>query len=517
MSLHASGTNATIDLFEHHLVINRRQRGILFDGPDAEHMIPLASIKSVQFVRPGFMSPGKIVLVLAAGAAARPGTPADPNTVYFSKRQLVLFENVLRAIQAAIATPSIERLAMAVQQQRSIDSHQSSPNSDNFKRINGRTRNVEPSDEVLDANSTVAPGLQGQNRATDGGLGGLWRDLPLLGKVILIVVPLLFMLSMCSTGEPSQSAGSTDSAIKDEDAETQNLTQDNIVGNWVMTPKGGEDGKTACRDFNTPALYKLNGQTAKILSFGSDGKYRSLLAYTTPSSDEHTETEAADWSFSNDSIRFDNVSIQTGVGGGVGDARQEPVSSPGSNQLIIGAGDAAARYVRCEGSIDRIFPSEIADAPKRYEPVPYGDPAPDFANVCSDQDVINAAAKVFKDALSQVALSGAIAQSRNLDQTLLGTMLMRDRITKTRVKFLSIRFVDSADAGNDFIKIQCRGNIRFLEPIEGADGNWSQYLQFNNAAYAVKLWKKGDSENRIYVVAELRPVDGRWDVEQGTE
>lgn len=447
MTLHASGTNATIDLFEHHLVINQRQRGFLFDGPDVEHMIPLASIKSVQFVRPGFMSPGKIVFVLAAGAAARPGTPADPNTVCFSKRQLVPFENVLRAIQAAIATPSIERLAMAAQKQRSVDSHQPSPNSHNLKRIDGRIGTVEHTDAIQGAEPTAALGpLQRQSDATDGKLGGLWRDLPFAGKVILIVVPLLFMLSMCSTGEPSQSADGAGSTMNAEDAETQNLTQESIIGNWIMTPKGGEDGKTDCGDFNTPALYKLNGQTAKILSFGPNGKYRSLFAYTTPSSDEHTETEAADWSFSGDSIRFDNVSIQTGVGVGVGDARQEPVSSPGSNQLIIGAGDATARYVRCEGSIDRIFPSEIADAPKRYEPVPYGGSAPDFASVCSDQDVINAAAKVFKDALSQVALSGAIAQNRNLDQTLLGAMLMRDRITKTRVKFLSVRYVDSAEA-----------------------------------------------------------------------
>lgn len=239
MIVRASGNNATIDLFEHHLVITRRQRGVFLDGQDAEHMIPLSSITSVQFVRPGFLTAGKIVLVLAAGTSPRSGTLADPNTVFFAKAQLTLFENVLGAIQAAIATPSIERLAMEAQRRQSIGN--TTPRPIDNKSI-----------EVVSQPHTHGGSYQGpygetgtyrrDGYATDGesqsahpssGAGGWWRDMPLMGKIILIGGAAILLLNMCSSGtstpgeDPSAATAETSSpeVASEPSAET-------MLGDW---------------------------------------------------------------------------------------------------------------------------------------------------------------------------------------------------------------------------------------------------------------------------------------------
>lgn len=264
MILHASGTNATIDLFEHHLAINRRQRGVLFDGPDAEHMIPLSSIKSVQFFRPGFMSPGKIVLVLAAGAAAGQGTPSDPNTVYFSKRQLVPFENLLRAIQAAIATPSIERLAMAAQQKRSIDNYQPSPNSEGLRRIEppaGTTAQPGPADRP----GAYSPQSGTNTHSAQRSSGGWWRDMPRLGKIILIGVACFVLLNMCSPDstvpDDSEQSASGEATSSAESAES---SADQMLADWSAFVTGDPDG----------GQFAITDGTGKPGEFcnGSDGK-----------------------------------------------------------------------------------------------------------------------------------------------------------------------------------------------------------------------------------------------------
>jgi hypothetical protein len=120
MIIHAQGDSACIDLFDHHLVITRQLRGMLMSSQEREQLIPLASIKSVQFQRPGFLAPGRIILIVADSTSKRPGTFQDPNTVLFAKRQLPAFERVYLAIREAIATPSIERIAMAAQRREPV-------------------------------------------------------------------------------------------------------------------------------------------------------------------------------------------------------------------------------------------------------------------------------------------------------------------------------------------------------------------------------------------------------------
>jgi len=262
MILHASGNNATIDLFEHHLVISRRERGILLDGQNAEHMIPLSSIKSVQFFRPGFLSPGKIVLVLAAGTATRPGTPTDPNTVHFSKRQLVPFENVLRAIQTAIATPSIERLAMAAQQQRSIDSHQPSPSSEGLKRIGPAIGTSEHSGDWSNSKTSTQGSAQ-RTSSAPASAGGVWQDMPIIGKVAVVLFGLFMFVSVIGMNipDPGETEGSDIGATSP--AETA-PSADQMLADWSEFVTG-EPG-------NGPvALIDGSGKPGEFCS-GSDGK-----------------------------------------------------------------------------------------------------------------------------------------------------------------------------------------------------------------------------------------------------
>ena len=118
MSLRAFGFNAAIEVFDHHLVITRRNPGFIVDGPPAEQLIPLSSIKSLQFYRPGFAKRGRLVLIIEGGSTGRSGSAADDNTVFFGEPQLMPFEQVVQAIKSAIAMPSLERIAMAARNDR---------------------------------------------------------------------------------------------------------------------------------------------------------------------------------------------------------------------------------------------------------------------------------------------------------------------------------------------------------------------------------------------------------------
>lgn len=242
MSLHAVGADATIDMFEHHLVIRRRKRGVLLDGPVAEHLIPLSSIKSVQFLRPSFLSTGRIALVLVAGAAARPGTPADPNTVFFSKKQLAAFEQVLRAIQAAIATPSIERIAIASQQQRSIAPQQPDAHLGQLAQIGPATTTTQQSghpDHFETADAQPEPSIH----VPPPGQDGWWSDMPIVGKIILIGLVCFLLLRMCAqdSGVESSDTSAADNAAST--ASASEPTPEQMLGQWSEFVTGETGGR----------------------------------------------------------------------------------------------------------------------------------------------------------------------------------------------------------------------------------------------------------------------------------
>jgi hypothetical protein len=199
--LRAFGSNATVDLFEHHLVITRRRSGLIIGVPMAEHFIPLSSIKSVQFIRPGFTSRGRLVLTLMGSSTAKAGTVTDQNTVFFEKKHLEAFEGILHAIREAIATPSIERLAMSAQRGR-VD-HNPRPATENHLQ-----RMLPPPSAQGGAQQQNGSGNYENHGASDREtlnptLGGWWRDLPPVGKVAIVGFACFLLLSVWMADGPS--------------------------------------------------------------------------------------------------------------------------------------------------------------------------------------------------------------------------------------------------------------------------------------------------------------------------
>ena len=226
MSIRAYGNNAAIELFEHHLVITRRKPGMIVDGPPAEHFLPFSSIKSVQFERPGFLSVGKIVFVVGNGSPKQ-GTVGDPHTVHFPKGQVRQFEDVLHTVRQAIATPSIERIAMAAAQNRGRIEESAPPVSAAHQEVivaqpaehgaytgQGYDRAASYDDR------SFRPQPRDEHRQIKPTLGGWWSDLPLLGKILAVGVGCLLLLALLTGGESGDAGPSPDDTAVPEMIET---------------------------------------------------------------------------------------------------------------------------------------------------------------------------------------------------------------------------------------------------------------------------------------------------------
>lgn len=220
MILSAIGNDASIDLFDHHIVITRRRPGIITDRPSAEQFIPLSSIKSVQFIRPGFMARGMIMLTLEGGQSTKSGTSADENLVIFSKHQLSQFEVLLNAIREAIATPSIERMAMAAQRRQSVGNSAPPPAESRTIQVvsqpspqGGSTRGSYDETMHYDREGYATNGAT-RSASPPPRVGGWWRDMPPLGKFVMVGLPATLLLSMCSSAtippDDDASTASTD-------------------------------------------------------------------------------------------------------------------------------------------------------------------------------------------------------------------------------------------------------------------------------------------------------------------
>lgn len=129
------------------------------------------------------------------------------------------------------------------------------------------------------------------------------------------------------------------------------LSADWLTGSWVLTPEGGEDGKTRCADFNAGPIYRLNRETAKIMTFGPDGEYRSLFAYTTPSGEEHYQVERAQWRIGGSGVDFAQLSVEQTPFGGEAENVSVPANILGSNVVEMDGN----RFVRCEGNTDEMY------------------------------------------------------------------------------------------------------------------------------------------------------------------
>jgi hypothetical protein len=238
MIVRALGFGATVDLFENHLVILRQRRGVLLDSAVNELLIPLSSIKSVQFIRPGILAPGRLILTLAGQASTRHGTANDPNTVLFSKRELGQFEYVVRAIQEAIAMPSIERMAMASQRRAQVD-YGSVPAGE--RQIVRSSRPPSDNGHASYANSFGSDAHQGHGQRSplgdpplshDLSFGRWWRDLPIVGKFIFVALGLILLLSMCSHGDGAPDDASASPAQVGQTAQVAPSAED-MMSAWA--------------------------------------------------------------------------------------------------------------------------------------------------------------------------------------------------------------------------------------------------------------------------------------------
>lgn len=249
--IRAYGHNAAVDLFEHHLVITRPHTGLMSEGPGSEQFIPLSSIRSVQFYRPGWASRGKMVLMVAGSPVRNSGTEADENTVFFVASQTAGFERIVHAIRDAIATPTLEQLAMAAQRNRAQDRvsqarptqrSEPEPTRNRFERIDdpssshgggyGNAGFSGPYDYYGQAPRQDAPR---RDPIASLPTGGWWQDMPLAGKIILIAVVLITMITTCSynggttseAGEQaSSSASETSAAATPSDSPTGRMLAD---------------------------------------------------------------------------------------------------------------------------------------------------------------------------------------------------------------------------------------------------------------------------------------------------
>ncbi|GEO01712.1 hypothetical protein NSE01_35440 [Novosphingobium sediminis] len=230
-SLRAYGADAIIEVFDNHLVITRRKPGLIFDGPPAEQLIPLSSIKSLQFHRPGFASRGRLVLAVEGGGSGRKaGSPSDENTLFFSKQQLEPFERVVGAIKAAIAMPSLERMAMAAQRNSRIGGASQPPTGQQLEPTSTEQQSRYRTGGTYDARGGASyPQVDEAAEPLRPGLGGWWQDMPPMGKVILVAFSVMLTLGMCSSGTSSLDGAESTTSAEDNSAAAAPSTPEQML------------------------------------------------------------------------------------------------------------------------------------------------------------------------------------------------------------------------------------------------------------------------------------------------
>lgn len=333
-SLRAYGADASIEVFDNHLVITRRKSGLIFDGPPAEQLIPLSSIKSLQFHRPGFASRGRLVLVVEGSSQGRrSGTPADDNTLFFAKSQLEPFERVVSAIKAAIAMPSLERMAMAAQRNSRIGGAPKPPTGQQLEPAS-----TEQQFRYRTAGTYDAPGGSSYAQADEAaqplrpGLGGWWQDMLPLGKVILIAFFVMLTLAMCSSGTSSPDGVASTTSAKDNSAATAPPPSDQMLSDLAEFVTG-----TA----GTSSIGLTNG-SGKLGEFcsGSDGSI--VMAFGDPNAsygpdaqfDRFAEVDTGNEVQIHGSFTFDRASGQITVRSVVKGGLPDKDTSPADDMTI---------------------------------------------------------------------------------------------------------------------------------------------------------------------------------------
>ncbi len=159
------------------------------------------------------------------------------------------------------------------------------------------------------------------------------------------------------------------------------------------------------------------------------------------------------------------------------------------------------------------------DAEERPAASQPGQPAaPELTSLCADQGIINDLLDPFKSAASQVLLDlePSIANA-SLDQRALAAWLIGGQFEQSTFKLVNLKEVAVDDDRAGTITVRCEASLRVVTPIEETEGAFSSYLQFNNAQYQIRIQDFDSADERTYLLAEILPVDGRFDVTSGTE
>lgn len=157
------------------------------------------------------------------------------------------------------------------------------------------------------------------------------------------------------TGPAVELAGSeTGEAVGEGEEVTLSIAADWLVGSWVLAPKGGTDGLTECGDFVAPSLYRLNGNTGRLVSFDNPDRYRDIFVYTTPSDEVHTTQTRARWNMLGMAVQLSGMTVRDAFVT-TGGSEVRPVIPVTQNVIMIGEAKFRQRYVRCIGDVDQIF------------------------------------------------------------------------------------------------------------------------------------------------------------------
>ncbi|MXP29824.1 hypothetical protein GRI58_13500 [Porphyrobacter algicida] len=336
-----------------------------------------------------------------------------------------------------------------------------------------------------------------------------------VAMVVGVIVLGLWVIGMMTTS-PDGNNSSNNSPPSDDAA--AGPTRDWLVGAWVMTPKGGSDGKTACSDFNAPGLEKLNRHTAKALLFTKDGTYKSFFTYRAPTKEEHYQGMTAQYQLDGDTLELSNVNV-TEPFGGVWQDESFQLVAKSSNVMTLSDHNGTVRFVRCQGNASGLFDfAPASQASASDQPSQSTLDTQNLGLLCSDQRIIDQLHEPFAKAVRQALIVTAAQQSADTrDDAVALAWINANSFTKLNFVF---RDITSLGVGHDDANrttVRCRAKLRIAKPMAEADGVFSSYTQFNDAYYTLKLDDPGDLDSKIFLLAEIRPVNGKLDVTTGTE
>lgn len=176
--------------------------------------------------------------------------------------------------------------------------------------------------------------------------GTLQRLAVIAGKAVVILVLFVILVAVASSG-------SNDTADTEVSSSTSSATTW-LEGSWVLAPTGGEDGGTACSDFNARVLYQQNRNTGKVISFYPGGIYREMFAYSTPSGNEHSTMTKARWQQNGNRVSVTDVTMKDAFTG-AGQPYTLTVEQDGDNVIVVRSDGQPSRFVRCQDDPAAIY------------------------------------------------------------------------------------------------------------------------------------------------------------------